>query len=337
MSMALDHAVGPFYAYIIDLWRNQVYDGSIKENELNKKYWKYRLQYQGVCPPVRRSEKNFDIGAKYHIAAGVEYWRYFVANILQFQLHEYLCRQTGHKGPVHNCTIYKKRKAGKRLAKLLRMGKSRCWKRALKVFSSNKIQKLDGNALLRYFNPLMLWLKKQNKKEHKGWRISDPMICPGVEDTTENTAATKFSTTKSLTIGTRSFTSSTIASSGRPQTVSATASKTFPSTKSTNPATGKAISTPEVTVTVEGATIPTTGSTVPGTGATIPNGFKNPAFIAEQHVSIYTAPPITTPEKWATFIPFPPLSKSRGNTSPFESRDTLSTTESADITSTKQT
>ncbi|GFQ69915.1 angiotensin-converting enzyme [Trichonephila clavata] len=116
MSMALDHAVGPFYAYIIDLWRNQVYDGSIKENELNKKYWKYRLQYQGVCPPVRRSEKNFDIGAKYHIAAGVEYWRYFVANILQFQLHEYLCRQTGHKGPVHNCTIYKKRKAGKRLA-----------------------------------------------------------------------------------------------------------------------------------------------------------------------------------------------------------------------------
>ncbi|GFQ65182.1 angiotensin-converting enzyme [Trichonephila clavata] len=89
MSMALDHG-RTFLRYIIDLWRNQVYDGSIKENELNKKYWKYRLQYQGVCPPVRRSEKNFDIGAKYHIAAGVEYWRYFVANILQFQLHEYL-------------------------------------------------------------------------------------------------------------------------------------------------------------------------------------------------------------------------------------------------------
>ncbi|GFW70950.1 hypothetical protein TNCV_190411 [Trichonephila clavipes] len=30
MSMALEYAVSPFYAYIIDLWRNQVYNGTIK-------------------------------------------------------------------------------------------------------------------------------------------------------------------------------------------------------------------------------------------------------------------------------------------------------------------
>lgn len=35
----------------------------------------YRLKYQGIVPPVPRSEIDFDPGAKYHIAADVEYMR----------------------------------------------------------------------------------------------------------------------------------------------------------------------------------------------------------------------------------------------------------------------
>lgn len=33
-------------------------------------------EYQGVRSPVMRSEADFDPGAKYHIAANVEYIRY---------------------------------------------------------------------------------------------------------------------------------------------------------------------------------------------------------------------------------------------------------------------
>ncbi|GFQ77467.1 angiotensin-converting enzyme [Trichonephila clavata] len=74
MKMALEYVVSPLYAYIIEHWRHRVYKGYIKPDELNTKYWEYRLRYQGVCPPVKRTEKHFDIGAKYHIAAGVEYY-----------------------------------------------------------------------------------------------------------------------------------------------------------------------------------------------------------------------------------------------------------------------
>ncbi|GFU21409.1 angiotensin-converting enzyme [Nephila pilipes] len=78
MSIALRYGVSPQYSYIIDYWRNKVYRGEIKSKELNEKYWEYRLKYQGVCPPVKRTEKDFDIGAKFHIAAGVEYYREFL-------------------------------------------------------------------------------------------------------------------------------------------------------------------------------------------------------------------------------------------------------------------
>ncbi|GFV90447.1 angiotensin-converting enzyme [Trichonephila clavipes] len=74
------------------------------------------LRYQGVCPPVKRTEKHFDIGAKYHIAAGVEYNRYLFSNILQFQIHEILCSEINHEGPLHECNIYKQKKAGELLA-----------------------------------------------------------------------------------------------------------------------------------------------------------------------------------------------------------------------------
>lgn len=34
-----------------------------------------RLKYQGVCPPVKRTDTDFDPGAKYHIAGHVPYIR----------------------------------------------------------------------------------------------------------------------------------------------------------------------------------------------------------------------------------------------------------------------
>lgn len=35
----------------------------------------FRREYQGIKPPVERSEENFDAGAKYHVPADVEYLR----------------------------------------------------------------------------------------------------------------------------------------------------------------------------------------------------------------------------------------------------------------------
>ncbi|XP_021562285.1 angiotensin-converting enzyme-like, partial [Carlito syrichta] len=75
-----------------------------------------RLKYQGLCPPVPRTQGDFDPGAKFHIPAGVPYIRYFVSFIIQFQFHEALCKAAGHTGPLHTCNIYKSQEAGRRLA-----------------------------------------------------------------------------------------------------------------------------------------------------------------------------------------------------------------------------
>ncbi|GBN12374.1 Angiotensin-converting enzyme [Araneus ventricosus] len=153
-----------------------------------------QLQYQGVCPPSKRSEKHFDIGAKWHIAGGVEYFRYYVANILQFQIHKILCKEAGHKGPLHECNIYKNKKAGKAFGKFLSQGRAKNWKQLLRTFSGGAFRKLDASAMLEYFKPLMDWLKKKNAKEYVGWKSNDPMSCPDDEEST-GSDTTHFATT----------------------------------------------------------------------------------------------------------------------------------------------
>ncbi|KAF8795101.1 Angiotensin-converting enzyme-like protein [Argiope bruennichi] len=199
LDMALKYAVSVPYDYIIDHWRNKVYEGIIKDTELNGKYWDYRLRFQGVCPPSKRTEKNFDIGAKWHIAGGVEYFRYYVANIFQFQMYKILCVEAGHKGPLHQCNLYRSKKAGLALANFLSKGRSRNWKILLHSFSRGAYRKIDASAMLEYFDPLIKWLKKKNVNEHIGWRSDDPMSCPGYEESTDDDSATTVPVTTEAT------------------------------------------------------------------------------------------------------------------------------------------
>lgn len=76
MQMALDKLAFLPFGYMMDLWRWGVFSGKTKSNHMNRRWWELRLKYQGVSPPVLRSEADFDPGAKYHIPAGVEYIRY---------------------------------------------------------------------------------------------------------------------------------------------------------------------------------------------------------------------------------------------------------------------
>lgn len=80
----------------------------------------FREKYQGLEPPVDRSEEDFDASAKYHVIAGVPYIRYFVSYIIQFQFHKALCEAAGQynssepdQKPLHRCDIYGSHAAGK--------------------------------------------------------------------------------------------------------------------------------------------------------------------------------------------------------------------------------
>lgn len=55
---------------------------------------------------------DFDPAAKYHIAANVNYIRYFTAHIYQFQFYKALCLEAGQyvpgdpSKPLHRCNFY---------------------------------------------------------------------------------------------------------------------------------------------------------------------------------------------------------------------------------------
>jgi len=167
LKLALNKIAFLPFALFIDQWRWKVFSGEITPGQYNRMWWEMKKKYQGVAPPVERSEADFDPGAKYHVASNTPYTRYFLANILQFQFHRGLCQAAGVQGPLHRCSIYKNRAAGERLNRMLSMGKSRPWPDALEAITG--MRAMDASAILDYFAPLKKWLDEQNQGEKPGW------------------------------------------------------------------------------------------------------------------------------------------------------------------------
>jgi peptidyl-dipeptidase A len=167
LDRALDKVAFLPFGLLVDKWRWKVFSGEIKPADYNKSWWELRRKYQGIAPPVSRSEADFDPGAKYHIADNVPYARYFLAYILQFQFHRALCKEAGYTGPLHRCSIYGNKAAGAKLAKMLAMGESRPWPDALEALTGQR--QMDATALLEYFAPLKKWLDEQNAGHNVGW------------------------------------------------------------------------------------------------------------------------------------------------------------------------
>jgi peptidyl-dipeptidase A len=157
------------FGLTIDKWRWEVFSGRVKPGDYNKAWWDLRLKYSGVAPPVARTEADFDPGAKAHVPGNVPYMRYFLARILQFQFQRALCGQAGVHGPLHRCSIYNNKNAGKRLNDMLALGQSKPWQDALETLTGER--EMDASGLADYFAPLKLWLDEQNKAHNYavGW------------------------------------------------------------------------------------------------------------------------------------------------------------------------
>lgn len=167
MKLALEKIAFLPFGKLIDQWRWGVFDGSIAPNRYNSSWWELKARYQGVQPPVARGEAFFDAAAKYHVPANTPYTRYFLAHILQFQMHRELCRASGHQGPLHTCSIFGNQKAGDQFWSMLGKGAGQPWQQTIKEFSGSGT--MDADAVIDYFKPLSAWLDKQNEGQHCGW------------------------------------------------------------------------------------------------------------------------------------------------------------------------
>ncbi len=167
MKMALDKVAFIPFGLLVDQWRWKVYSGEITPENYNTAWWELREKYQGVAAPIARNADAFDPGAKYHVPGGVPYSRYFLAHIQQFEFHRALCEISGNTDPIHRCSIYNNKDAGKALNTMLEMGSSQPWQQAYKVLTGN--EEMDATAILDYFAPLHTWLKDKNQGKQCGF------------------------------------------------------------------------------------------------------------------------------------------------------------------------
>ncbi|MEO1574545.1 MAG: M2 family metallopeptidase [Pseudomonadota bacterium] len=167
MKMALEKIAFLPFGKLVDQWRWDVFSGKTPPERYNADWWALRTKYQGIAPPVARSEADFDPGAKYHVPGNTPYTRYFLSFILQFQFHKALCDGMGNDVPLHECSIYNDKDAGQRFMDMLALGRSVPWPDAFEKLTGKR--EMDGSAIIDYFAPLMGWLEEQNAGRTCGW------------------------------------------------------------------------------------------------------------------------------------------------------------------------
>jgi peptidyl-dipeptidase A len=165
-KMALERVAFLPFGLLIDKWRWDVFSGEVKEDKWNEHWWNLREKYQKVKAPIDRSETDFDAGAKYHIPADSQYIAYFIAHILQFQMHRAVCKEAGQYDPadptkpLHKCDIDKSTAAGMKIRAGLELGLSKHWSVALERMTGET--EISGDAVMEYFKPLYEFLKEAN-------------------------------------------------------------------------------------------------------------------------------------------------------------------------------
>ncbi|CAH0717042.1 unnamed protein product, partial [Brenthis ino] len=168
MSMALEKVAYLPFAFMVDQWRWSVFEDGV--HNMNTRWWQMKLRFQGVTPPIARTEADFDPGAKYHVISDQEYIKYFLATVLEFQIFEQLCIASGHAGHLHECDIYRSRDAGRVLSEIMQPGASKPASEVIRIMTRGKTNRISPESIVRYFRPLELWLRVQNRDEQIiGW------------------------------------------------------------------------------------------------------------------------------------------------------------------------
>jgi len=168
LRQAMDKVAFLPFGLLVDKWRWGVFDGTTTPATYNASWVALKEQYQGIAPPVARSEADFDPGAKFHIPGNTPYARYFLARLLQFQFYKAACDISGWKGQLSRCSFYGNKQVGARLNAMLALGASKPWPDALEAFTGTR--EISGKPMIEYFAPLQIWLKQQNAGKRCGWQ-----------------------------------------------------------------------------------------------------------------------------------------------------------------------
>ncbi len=167
LNEALDNIVFmPWAAGVMTHFEYELYEKQMPQDEFNRRWWELVEHYQGIVPPAERGEELCDAATKTHINNDpAQYYDYAVAKLLQYQIHDYICRNILKTDP-HNANYFNSTDVGEYLKSILSVGQTRDWRELLREKTG---EDLSARAMLDYFQPLMDFLQKENEGRDIGF------------------------------------------------------------------------------------------------------------------------------------------------------------------------
>lgn len=161
LKEALNYVVFiPFSAGTMTEFEKSLYADELPADQINKKWWELAKKYQGIVPPADRGENFADAASKTHINDdAAQYYDYALSFVILFQLHDHIAKNILKQDPK-STNYYGNKEVGQFLKDIMTPGSSKDWKAVLKEKTGSE---LSAKPMLDYFEPLMQWLKEQNK------------------------------------------------------------------------------------------------------------------------------------------------------------------------------
>lgn len=161
MKEALNSVVFMFFSCgTMSNFEKAMYVDNLAPEQFNAKWWELAKKYQGIEPPSARGEDFCDAATKTHINDDpAQYYDYALSYVILYQLHNHIAKEILHQDP-RATNYYGQKGIGDFLRKIMYPGASKDWRTVLKESTGDE---LNANAMLEYFQPLVNWLKEQNK------------------------------------------------------------------------------------------------------------------------------------------------------------------------------
>jgi peptidyl-dipeptidase A len=140
-------------------FEKELYADELASERWNARWWELAGKYQGIAPPGPRGEELCDAATKTHVNDDpAQYYDYALSFVLLFQLHDHIAREILHEDP-HDTNYYGRKEVGDFLRSILTPGMSADWRELLVETTGSE---LSAAAMVRYFEPLLVWLREQN-------------------------------------------------------------------------------------------------------------------------------------------------------------------------------
>ncbi|MCB0696282.1 MAG: M2 family metallopeptidase [Chitinophagaceae bacterium] len=161
MKEAMNSVVFMFFSCgTMSHFERDLYVNNLPEDQFNARWWEYVKKYQGIVPPTDRGEEYCDAATKTHINDdAAQYYDYALSYVLLYQLHNHIAKEILKQDP-RATNYYGEKGIGDFLKKITYPGASKDWRTVLKESTG---EELNAKAMLEYFDPLVNWLKEQNK------------------------------------------------------------------------------------------------------------------------------------------------------------------------------